>query len=232
MDNLGVKIKDYYQDYWYKRLKEEKSFPIRKEIPSFLRKYSTYGAIANQIPPGSKILDLGCGDGNVSQLFLKKGEVVGVDISKEAFKKATRRGIKTKLHNLNKLPLPFKDRSFNVVVLTDTLEHLFDPLGVLKEVSRILTIGGQVIITVPNFARLGNRLRMLWGDPIDILHWEKYGDGKEHFHWFTKGKLKHFMELASFKKMKFIPTGLPFGFIFGKLGFLGLANMLMVLGEK
>lgn len=232
MDNLGSKIKDYYNGYWDKRLKEGKLPPVRKGIPSFLVKYSTYGAITNQIPPKSKILDLGCGDGNVTQLFLEKGEVVGVDISKEALKKAERRGIKTKLHDLNQLPLSFGDKSFDVVILTDTLEHLFDPLGVLKEVSRILTIGGRVIIAVPNFARLGNRLRMLWGDPIDILHWEKYGDGKEHFHWFAKGKIEHFLKLTGFKKIKFVPTGLPFGFIFGQIGLPGLANMLTVIGEK
>jgi len=226
-----MKTKNYYEKYWQKRKKETKE-PIRSIIPSFLRQFSQYGAIANQIPSGSKILDLGCGDGNVSQLFLEKGKVVGIDISKEALKKAERRGIKTKLHDLNRLPLPFGDKSFDVVVLTDTLEHLFDPLGVLKEVFRILTVGGRVIITVPNFARLGNRLRMLWGDPIDILHWEKYGDGKEHFHWFTKGKIEHFLKLTGFKKIKFVPTGLPFGFIFGQIGLPGLAKMLTVVGKK
>jgi len=220
MDNLGTKSKDYYQNYWYKRLKERQSSPIRKEVPPFLVKYSTYGAIANQIPFKSKILDLGCGGGNVTQLFLKKGEVVGVDISQEALKKAADLGIKTKLHDLNKLPLPFKDKSFNVVVLTDTLEHLVDPLAVLKESFRILTPGGWVIVTVPNFARLSNRLRMFGGDPVDILHW------------FTKGKAEHFLKLVGFKKIKLIPTGLPFSFLFGKLGFPGWGKMITVTGVR
>lgn len=224
-------MRDYYDQYWQKR-KKEVGEPIRPIIPSFLCQFSQYGAIVNQIPPRSKILDLGCGDGNVTQLFLKKGEVVGVDISKEALKKAERRGIKTKLHDLNQLPLPFGDKSFDVVILTDTLEHLLDPLEVLKETFRILNPGGRIIVTVPNFARLGNRIRILWGDPVDILHWEKYGDGKEHFHWFTKGKAEHFFKLAGFRKIKFVPTGLPFGFIFGKLGIPGLAKMLIVVGEK
>lgn len=226
-----MKMRDYYEKYWQKR-KKEVGEPIRPIIPSFLRQFSQYGAIVNQIPEKSKILDLGCGDGNVSQLFLEKGEVIGVDIAKEALKKAASLGIKTKLHDLNKLPLPFGDESFDAIVLTDTLEHLLDPLGVLKESRRILTPGGQVIITVPNFARLGNRWRMLWGDPVDILHWEKYGDGKEHFHWFTKGKIEHFLKLAGFRKIKFVPTGLPLGFVFGKLGLPGLAKMLIVVAEK
>jgi methionine biosynthesis protein MetW len=226
-----MRTKDYYEKYWQKR-KKEIGEPIRSIIPSFLRQFSQYGAIANQIPPKSKILDLGCGDGNVTQLFLEKGEVIGVDISKEALKKAASLGIKTKLYDLNKLPLSFGDESFDIVILTDTLEHFIDPLNMLKESLRILANGGRVIITVPNFARLSNRLRMLWGDPVDILHWEKYGDGKEHFHWFTKGKIEHFLKLAGFKKIRFIPTGLPFGFILGQIGFPGLAKMLTVVGEK
>jgi len=224
-------MKNYYDQYWRKRGRA-RGEPIRSIIPSFLRPFSQYGAITHQIPPGSKILDLGCGDGNVSQLFLEIGEVTGVDVSQGALKEAARRGVKTKLHDLNNLPLPFKDKSFDVVVLTDTLEHLLDPLGGLKECRRILTGKGRVIVTVPNFARLENRLKMLRGDPVDILQWEKYGDGLEHFHWFTKGKIEYFLSKANFKKIKFVPTGLPFGFIFDKLGFPGLAKMLTVVGEK
>lgn len=226
-----MKIADYYNHYWNKREKGTAE-PVRWFIPKFLRQYSQYGAIANQIKSGSKILDLGCGDGNVCQLFLAKGEVVGVDISQAALKKAASLGIKTKLHDLNKLPLPFSDGSFNCVILTDVLEHLLDPLSLLKDSYRILTKDGRLIVTAPNFARLGNRLRMLWGDPIDILHFEKYGDELEHLHWFTIGKLEHLLIKAGWKKIKFVPTGLPFGFIFGKLSFPGLAKMLTVVAER
>lgn len=221
----------YYERYWQKRGRA-RGEPIRSIIPSFLRPFSQYGAVANQIPSGSKILDLGCGDGNVTQLFLEKGEVIGVDVSQRAIKEAARRGVKTKLHDLNRLPLPFEDKYFDVVVLTDTLEHLLEPLAILDDCWRILNKRGRVIITVPNFARLENRLQMLRGDPVDILQWEKYGDEREHFHWFTKGKIEYFLSKANFEKIKFIPTGLLFGFIFGKLGFPGLAKMLTVVGEK
>lgn len=221
----------YYQEYWQKR-KEAQGEPIHPLIPSFLRQFSQYGAILNQIIPHTRILDLGCGDGKVTKLYLEKGTVAGVDVSETALKMARQRGIATKFHDLNNLPLPFEKNSFETVILTDVIEHLLDPLGILKESLRILAKGGKVILTVPNFARFHNRLRMFWGDPLDILHWEKYGDELEHLHWFTKGKLKHLLTLAGFTRIRFIPTGLPVDFIFGKLGFYGLAKMLTVVGEK
>ena len=223
--------KNYYNHYWQKRgLKSSK--PISPLIPGFLRRYSYYGAVLNLIPEKSRILDLGCGNGNVSRLYLKKGKVTGLDISKIALKKASGFGIKTKLYDLDKLPLPFKNKAFEVVILTDVLEHLLNPLAILKEISRLLTNKGQLIISVPNFARLENRLQMLWGDPTDILHFDKYGDFKEHLHWFTIPKIKYFLNLAGFEEISFIPVGLPFGFIFTILGFPSLSKMLTIKAGK
>lgn len=225
-------LKDYYDSYWKKRTKEKILPPIRNFIPGFLRKYTSYGAILNCIPEGSKILDVGCGDGNVAQLYLKKGEVYGVDISAAVLKLAQKKGIKTKLCDLNKEKLPFADDFFDVVIFTDVVEHLISPLVVLKEAKRVLKKDGRLIITVPNFARLANRIRMLSGDPLDILHWAKYGDETEHLHWFTKPKLVYLLRENGFKNIRFIPTGLPYGFIFGLLLLPGLGNFLTVVVEK
>lgn len=226
-----MEFKNYYQQYWQKR-KAGQNQPIDPRIPSFLRKYSQYGAILNQIKDNSRILDIGCGDGNVSQLYLSKGKVLGLDISEKALEIAKKRGLATKFWDLNQLPLPFNKESFEAVILTDVLEHVLDPLALLKEALRLLTKNGQLLVTVPNFARWQNRCRMLWGDPIDILHFEKYGDELEHLHWFTTGKLKHLLKEAGFKKIKFVSTGLPAGFLFGLFGYPGLAKMLTIKAEK
>ena len=174
-----------------------------------MQKYSSYGAILNQISVGSKILDVGCGDGNVASLYLQKGEVYGVDISKNAQKLAEKKGIKTKLCDLNESKLPFSDNYFDVVIFTDALEHVINPVSLLKETRRVLNLDGKIIITVPNFARLSNRIRMLIGDPLDILHWEKYGDEVEHLHWFTAPKIKHLLIQAGFSKISVKPVSRP-----------------------
>lgn len=227
-----MNTKEYYQKYWQKRINRT-SVPIPENIPEFLNKYTAYGAILNQIPPGANILDLGTGDGNVSQLYLKKGSVTGLDISQAALNIAKRKGIITVNHDLNDIPYPLKANSFQVVILTDVIEHLIDPLKVLGECRRLLKKSGVLILTVPNFARIGNRFRMIFGDPTDILHFDKYGDGLEHLQWFTRPKLEYLFSRIGFRNYKFIPTGLKnFNFIFGLLGLPQLGQFLTVNVKK
>jgi len=224
MQNLN-----YYDLYWSRRGKESCSDPIPLWLPNWLVKYSEYGAILNQIPQGSKILDLGCGDGNVTRLYAVKGDMVGVDVSGKALTQTKKRGIKTVQHDLNILPYPFQQGSFDVIVLTDVLEHLIDPLATLRECKRILRKNGRIIVTVPNFARLGNRFRMFLGDPIDILHFDKYGDEVEHLHWFTKPKLIYLARKAGFKTTDFVPSGLRnLNFLFGLVGIPQFGKFLTV----
>ena len=84
-------------------------------------------------------------------------------------------------------PLPYDDASFEIVNFTEILEHLnFNPLPVLKEIYRVLVPGGMVMISTPNMARLGARLRALAGrNPFPslemlcngssyALHWREY----------------------------------------------------------
>jgi SAM-dependent methyltransferase len=86
----------------------------------------------------SKKLNLGCGE------FKKEG-YVNVDffsISKPDIE-----------HNLNILPYPFSEDSFDVVEADHLLEHLNDPFGVLREMHRIAKDGARIIIRVPHFSR-------------------------------------------------------------------------------
>lgn len=212
-----MKFIDYYNKYWIKRgISQSEAIP--NAVPVFLARFTSYGAIRSVIPENSKILDLGCGDGSVSHEYIKRGEVYGLDISKIAVKAANKNNIKAKIHNLNEYPYPFGKNQFDVCILTDVLEHLIDIQATLHECKRVLKKGGKIIITVPNFARFSNRLRMLAGDPIDILHFDRYGDDVEHLHWFTVPKLRHIAKKAGFSTIRFVPTGLQnFNFIFGIL---------------
>jgi methionine biosynthesis protein MetW len=222
--------RNYYDSYWTDRLSSGISSPIPDQIPGFLKKYSAYGSILNQIPEKTRILDLGCGNGNVSKIYLEKGRVFGIDISGNALQQAVKNGLKVKRHDLNSFPYPFDKQTFDIIILTDVLEHLIDPLNVLKDAKRLLSQSGRVIVTVPNFARLGNRIRMLLGDPIDLLHFSKYGDEVEHLHWFSKPKLEYLIGKAGFSDFTFIPTGLQnMNFIFGLLGLYNLGKFITVV---
>jgi len=230
-----MNLEEYYQDYWQKRLSQNDSLgPIRDFIPDFLKRFSQYGSILNQVPAGSKLLDLGCGQGKVSALFLRfKGcRVTGLDISQNAVAEAKEKGINATRFDLNSDALPFDNNSFDCVTIIDVLEHVLNPIALLGEARRVLVPGGRLIVSVPNFARWDNRFRMLLGKPQDILHWRGYGDGVEHLHWFTKSKLIDFLQKAGFEKNRFVAVGLPFDFLFGLIGLSNLARILTSVSIK
>ena len=111
-----------------------------------------------------KVLDVGCSIGYLGQELEKRGaEVTGIDISKEALKKAHEVLSFTKVVDLNEGELPFKDRTFDLIVASEVIEHLFKPVIVLKELRRIVKDKGGLIITTPNFLYWGHRLKFLIG---------------------------------------------------------------------
>ncbi len=112
--------------------------------------------------PGRRVLDLGCRDGALTRAYLEGNEVVGVDVDRSALARAERLGIGTVWADLDQ-PLPFPDRSFDVVVAGEVLEHLRSPAQLVAEAGRVLAPGGTLIGSVPNGFRLQNRLLFLLG---------------------------------------------------------------------
>lgn len=92
-----------------------------------------------------QILDVGCGAGFLSnRMSEEEYDVIGIDLAQEALSIAHQydRTGKTKYISGNALHLPFKDGHFDVVTAMDFLEHVEDPLAVVKEASRVLKPGG------------------------------------------------------------------------------------------
>lgn len=107
------------------------------------------------------ILDIGCGDGILLENLIKAGSRgVGIDISSEAIKICKQRGLDCSQADITE-KLPFANNSFDSVILTDVLEHLFQPIEVLKEVHRVSK--KYILISVPNFASLPARIQVLLG---------------------------------------------------------------------
>ena len=102
------------------------------------------------------ILDAPCGEGVLASMLLGKGiKVHGVDIEPTA---ASCLGHAFKIADLNeKLSLP--DKSFDVVVSVEGIEHLENPHLFLREVNRVLKNGGTLILTTPNIVSLRSRVR-------------------------------------------------------------------------
>lgn len=124
---------------------------------------------------GKRILDVGCAAGFVSRELVGKNEVYGVDISPEPLEYAAKMGIKTKQYDIQK-GLPFDSGSFDVVLMTEVLEHIFDTDALLSEVRRVLKVDGVLVLTVPNVCSLVSRVQVVLGRlPSYVEH--HCGDG-------------------------------------------------------
>ena len=103
-----------------------------------------------------KVLDIGCNTGIVLIPLKEKGvDILGIDISISDIKKAKKSLSQKKLSEkcvqvANAAKLPFKNNYFNVVLLSDILEHVTEPNIVAKEAIRVVKPNGIVLVTVPN----------------------------------------------------------------------------------
>jgi SAM-dependent methyltransferase len=124
--------------------------------------------LAEWIGGGIKVLDLGCRDGILSKNFGLKNWHVGADIDGDALGRGRAAGHLQRVVQLDLTdPLPFPNESFDAVVGGEILEHQPFPEWLTGEVARILVPGGAFVGSVPNAYRLKNRLRFLFGSPID-----------------------------------------------------------------
>ena len=118
--------------------------------------------IAELVPPGSRVLDLGCGNGELlAYLRERRGcSGYGIEIDDANVLACTRRGVNVVQLNLEEGLAIFEDRSFDVVLQLDTLQHLRHTEKMLRETARVGRVG---IVSFPNFAHWRNRLHVATG---------------------------------------------------------------------
>lgn len=105
------------------------------------------------LPHRPKYLDVGCGDGSLTRKvseIIGALEVYGVDHDEKALAKAREKGIMTFKCDLNTQPLPFSDESIDVITAFEVIEHLSNPLNMLRDALRVLRRRGLLIIETPN----------------------------------------------------------------------------------
>jgi len=145
-----------------------------------------------------KILDIGCCEGKLGgYLRKKKGAVVfGVDISQKAIRRARRNLDKVYCLNIESDRLPFSQKAFDVIICADILEHLQNPLLVLKKLRLYLKKSGILVLSVPNVANIKIRWSLLLGK----FDYQKEGIMDDsHLHFFTKKTIFQLIEQAGMK---------------------------------
>lgn len=118
--------------------------------------------IASLVPPGSRVLDLGCGSGETLAHLRDRRECTGygIEIADANVLACEQRGVNVIQLNLEEGLAIFDDQSFDVVLQIDTLQHLRNTERMLLETARVGRIG---IVSFPNFAHWANRLSVLRG---------------------------------------------------------------------
>ena len=123
---------------------------------------ATMQALARLVPEGSRVLDLGCGDGSLLDYLQRERACsgYGIEIADANVLACVRRGVNVIQLNLDEGLAMFGDASFDVVLQIDTLQHLRNAEVMLRETARV---GRTGIVAFPNFAHWPNRLSVLRG---------------------------------------------------------------------
>lgn len=116
--------------------------------------------IADWIEPGSRVLDLGCGRGDLLAWLTANKQIcgTGIEMDKEKAAYCISRGLSVLQGDLNEEVDDYPDKSFDYVILSQTLQQIFEPARLLYSLSRI---GKRVIVSFPNFSHYTIRLQLL-----------------------------------------------------------------------
>ena len=118
--------------------------------------------IANWVNSNSKVLDLGCGDGELLNYLKKEKNITGYGIEKDPdnWLKSLKTGINVLQVDLEAGLSEFEDNSFDVVILSKTIQSMHNTEEILDE---MLRVGKQVIVTFPNFGYWKDRIQSIQG---------------------------------------------------------------------
>src|ERR1700676_1540496 len=133
---------------------------IHHPHPVTLAERPDFHVIGEIVEPGSRVLDLGCGEGELLAWLLEHKRVLarGVEISPAQVRRAIGRGVSVYQGDIDEGLADYPDNAFDYVILSQTLQETRAPLQVLKE---MLRVGRRAIVSFPNFGHWRNRVAML-----------------------------------------------------------------------
>ena len=144
---------------------------------------SDYAIISQLVEPETRVLDVGCGEGELLHwLALHKGvEARGVEIVGARVQRAIARGVSVYQGDIDQGLADYPDGAFDYVILSQTLQEVRKPLKVLRE---MLRVGRRAIVAFPNYGHWSMRLSHLWsgGAPrTKLFPYEWYDSPNIHF---------------------------------------------------
>lgn len=145
-----------------------------------------------------KVLDVGCARGYLGLRIKESGKyVAGIEISVGAAIEAKRVLDEVYIFDVSLgWPEEVRKQRFDLVILSEVLEHVFDPVFVLKNIHEILNSDGEVIITTPNFMTWTNRWKFIFGN---FSYQEQGMFDFSHIRWFTYSYFKKVLINSGFE---------------------------------
>ena len=126
-----------------------------------LKMIKEFKVIADLLPNNTRVLDIGCGDGSLMSLLNEEKhiEVRGLELNQENVQECIHKGLPVIQGNAETELHQFPDKSFDYVVLSQTLQAFYEPEKVLRN---LLRIGKSVVISIPNFGFWKVRIKLLF----------------------------------------------------------------------
>ena len=159
--------------------------------------------ISDLILKNSRVLDVGCGDGELMSFLYKSitKDIRGIEISKQNVQKCISKGLTVIEGDAEKDLFQFPNSSFDIVILGQTLQAFFNPEKVLNE---LLRVGKKAIVTIPNFGHWKVRLDLLFKGTMPVTkslphQWHN----TPNLHMCT---IKDFSDFCDNKNIKFIKS--------------------------
>lgn len=123
---------------------------------------SDFSAIAQWIEPNSQVLDVGCGDGSLLEYLKthKKAHVYGVELADDKVLACAQKGLNVVQQNLEGGLALFEDNSFDIVILSQTLQTIHQTARILSEIARV---GKECVVSFPNFGHWSHRAAVISG---------------------------------------------------------------------
>ncbi|MCB0035993.1 MAG: methionine biosynthesis protein MetW [Anaerolineales bacterium] len=163
--------------------------------PSTLR--ADLQAVSEFIERGAKVLDLGCGDGELLAFLVHEKQVQGrgIELSEAGVLACVRKGLSVRQGNINEGLADYPDQAFDYVILSQTLPFLNEPEQVLEE---RLRVGRQAILSFPNWGYWRCRLEMLFSGRVpQAPDFEQKWHDARRWRMFTVADFADFCRLAN-----------------------------------